>query len=231
MELKKTSLAVLMGLGLGILTYFLLANLLLTAVVALAGALFLWKFIIPDVEKALTYLSKLDELHSFATSFVMQLSSTPSSFEALKICRPYFKKGVQEIYDHYGDDLEDFLNALDGFFQNQSYRVLAQLIRIYETAGGDIGQMCNSVLQDIAFKKTSAAEMFRVKKRKAAEFVTMWIFAFVSLVYLRIGLASYYMEMLEGNLSVAVFLVMVLFVCSSWKAFAGFRNISFEDQL
>lgn len=230
-ELKKIGLIILLSIAFAGISYLLLNNVLLTLLLMLAFAFCLYRFILPCVTKATAYLNRLDELHSFATSFVMQLASTPSSFEALKICQPYFKKEVNEIASQYGDDLEDFLSALDGFFQNQSYRVLAQLIRIYETQGGVISTMAKSILEDIAFKKTSALELFKMKKRKIAEFLSMWIFAFASLLYLRVGLKDYYLEVLNKNLLIPVFLVLVLFLMATYSAFQGFKNISFEDKV
>ncbi len=223
--------AIILGIGFGMFSLILLDNLIVALIMALSCVFFLVKFIYPSVNIAKEYEMKLDELHAFTNSLSMQLLSTPSIHESVKICKDYYKPKVKEIYQSYSENIDDFLVSLKDFFNNKSYDVFYELLLIYENSGGDIKATTNAIISDVAFKKESAENLFKIKKRKIGEFLTMWAFAFVSLLYLRVGLSSYYVSMLEDSLGLAVIAVLLLFLFSVTKAFIDLRSINYEGKL
>ncbi len=230
-NLKGLGYVIAFSAGFIVFAFYLLDNIIFSIVLGIICFLIGYKIVINYLLKVKDYLNRLDELHTFTTSITMQLSSTPSAFESIQQCEPYFKSGVKQVFQQYGDDMQEFLEALSPLFRNKSFDVFAKLLLIYEKSGGDILHISNSILEEIAFKKSSAEELYRIKKRKIVELFTMWFFAFISLFYLRVGLESYYLEMVQGNLLIAVVLALLLFLLSGAKAFLGLKGVSFEGEL
>ena len=168
---KKLIYLCILFIPISIIYYLLLDNFILTAIFSLFTMYVLYKYILNDILAIKKYVFKINEMHMFSTAFVMQVSSTPSVHETIKLCSPYFSNDVQDIYLESEDICNNFLSSLDIYFSNKTFSVFVELIKIYDKDGGDFLQMSNSIVADISYKKTSSYELFKIKKRKVIEFL------------------------------------------------------------
>ena len=225
---KKLIYLCILFIPISIIYYLLLDNFILTAIFSLFTMYVLYKYIINDILAIKKYIFKINEMHMFSTAFVMQVSSTPSVHETIKLCSPYFSNDVQDIYLESEDICNNFLSSLDIYFSNKTFSVFVELIKIYDKDGGDFLQMSNSIVADISYKKTSSYELFKIKKRKVIEFLSMWILSISCMLYMRIALSFYYLSIIKSNLMIVILAVIAIFIYSLKMAFDSLSKIDFE---
>jgi len=225
---KKLIYLCILFIPISIIYYLLLDNFILTAIFSLFTMYVLYKYIINDILAIKKYIFKINEMHMFSTAFVMQVSSTPSVHETIKLCSSYFSNEVQNIYLESEDICHSFLNSLDIYFSNKTFSVFVELIKIYDKDGGDFLQMSNSIVADISYKKTSSYELFKIKKRKVIEFLSMWILSISCMLYMRIALSFYYLSIIKSNLMIVILAVIAIFIYSLKMAFDSLSKIDFE---
>ncbi|MEA4821949.1 MAG: hypothetical protein VB122_06995, partial [Erysipelotrichales bacterium] len=81
---------------------------------------------------------------------------------------------------------------------------------------------------DISYKKTSSYELFKIKKRKVIEFLSMWILSISCMLYMRIALSFYYLSVIKSNLMIVILAVIAIFIYSLKMAFDSLSKIDFE---
>ncbi|MDD3383891.1 MAG: hypothetical protein WC123_02540 [Bacilli bacterium] len=214
-----------------IIYYLLIDNLIVTTIFLIITLYILYKYVFNDILTTKKYISKINEMQMFSISLVMQISSTPSLHEAFKLCSPYFSDNLQDIYFESEGDIDKFLSGLNSYFINQTFSVFVELIKIYDKNGGDFLQMSNSIVADISYKKTSSYELYKIKRRKIIEFLSMWLLSIACMLYMRIELSSYYLNVVKSNLLIIILVVISIFVYSLKMAFNSLSKINFEGEI
>lgn len=177
----------------GASAYFIFSYLISGGIILLASILFLVGGCSPLLSNFSRKLKRRKECSSFVNSFIISLSVTQSLESSFEIATSNVDKDFKKVIDSISSlEIEERLSYLSSYFGPELYPMFLSIISIYQVQGGDPLYLCGDLLaeanrieeNDNHFKKNGA--------RNAYQFALLWGMSLVILLFLRVGLASFY---------------------------------------
>lgn len=205
--------------------YLVFNDLVITFIFILPIGFILFYYLIPIIDNTNTRIKRNESLYFLTNTILSQLKTDRSLTVAFKSIVNYLPEDIKSHYDTYGAAPVDFLELLKDYFNSNYYEIFLNMIKIYDTKGGDIEARSKVLVDAISYSKLIRTELINIKIRKLSEFIIMWLLAFLILVYLRLGLTSYYLGLIETNFVFALVANFILFIISSYYAIASFDKL------
>jgi hypothetical protein len=205
--------------------YLVFNNLILMLVFIVPIAFIVFYFLIPLIIKIRSNVNTNDNLYFLVNTILNQLRTDKSLTTAFKSVINYFPEELKNNYETYGVNPLDYLDLLRQYFNSTYYEIFYNMLKIYDSKGGDIEERSKVLLDAISFSKEVRSELIKTKLRKLSEFVIMWLLSFLVLLYLRLGLTSYYLSLLNTNFIFAIIANFILFILSSYYAVNSFSKV------
>jgi hypothetical protein len=188
-------------------------------------AFIVFYFLIPLIIKIRSNVNTNDNLYFLVNTILNQLRTDKSLTTAFKSVINYFPEELKNNYETYGVNPIEYLDLLRQYFNSTYYEIFYNMLKIYDSKGGDIEERSKVLLDAISFSKEVRSELIKTKLRKLSEFVIMWLLSFLVLLYLRLGLTSYYLSLLNTNFIFAIIANFILFILSSYYAINSFSKV------
>ena len=225
MKHKKVVIGLSVIFLINIIFYLTLNNYILTIIFSLPLYFLLFYFILPLANKIEEKVIKLDELYTFINTTLAQLKVDKSLITTFKNVAPYWPKTIAESYNTFELETKEFISLCSSYFNIKYFEIFTNILAVHDSKGGDITDRSNSLINGIVFSRLMFSELIKTKNRKLTEFIIMWILTFLILIYMRIGLAPYYLALLSTNFIYSVILVISLFIVSTYFAINTYRKI------
>ncbi len=171
------------------------------------------------------YLEKNCKLHTcynFINSFLISLSIQGSLDEAFlaasKNAKGSFETILSEINDMTSKEKLDYLTK---YFEFGTFKMLVNLISLYEEQGGNILKMGESLINETRRIEETLIESESNSKKKITEFAILWSLSFVVLLFMRFALSDFYLNMLASTIFIILLIVFYLFFLLSVHLFVN----------
>jgi hypothetical protein len=205
--------------------YLVFNDLVLTIVFIIPITFVIFYFLTPLIIKIRAKANTNDHLYFLVNTILNQLRTDKSLTTAFKSIVSFFPEELRNSYETYGVNPLEYLDLMRQYFNSTYYEIFYNMIKIYDSKGGDIEERSKVLLDAIAFSKEVRSELIKTKLRKLSEFIVMWLLSFLVLLYLRLGLTSYYLTLLNTNFIFAIIANFVLFIISSYYAINSFSKV------
>jgi hypothetical protein len=225
MKLKIYAFSLLGLVGFISFLYLVLNDLIITIVLVIPITFIIFYFMTPLIIKLKVKANNNDHLYFLVNTILNQLRTDKSLTSAFKSIVTFFPEELKNSYETYGVNPLEYLDLMRQYFNSIYYEIFYNMIKIYDSKGGDIEERSKVLLDAIAFSKEVSSELIKTKLRKLSEFIVMWLLSFLVLLYLRLGLTSYYLTLLNTNFIFAIVANFVLFIISSYYAIDSFRKV------
>jgi len=153
------------------------------------------------------------ESYKFVNSFVINLSVSQSIEKAFDAGRDGLGEDFNKVIDSLDGDSRDKTYYLINYFESNIYQMFLNILKLYEEQGGDILALSNSLLLELSRIEESNNLQKKEGIRCLKEFLTMWAFALLILLFMRFGLSTFF-DYLKANIvfisGVGVFLSFFL---------------------
>jgi len=212
-------------LGFLVFLYLVFNDFVLTLVFIAPVTFIVFYFLIPLIIKIGNNENTNDHLYFLVNTILNQLRTDKSLTTAFKSIINYFPEELKNNYETYGVNPLEYLDLMRQYFNSTYYEIFYNMIKIYDSKGGDIEERSKVLLDAIAFSKEVRSELIKTKLRKLSEFIVMWLLSFLVLLYLRLGLTSYYLSLLNTNFIFAIIANFILFILSSYYAINSFSKV------
>ena len=204
-------------------SYFASANLLVGAGVLVAFLLVLLLLVEPMFRQFFLLAQKHHECYRFVSSFVVSLSvshSLEKSFEtAGESPNREFKKIMVSISSL---DPREKLEYLASYFEMPLYRMFLSLIDIHADQGGDIIKISSELMQELTREEETRLSLSSNARKNALQFAILWIISLGIVVFLRVGLSTFF-TYLEGSVTyIASIIVYFAFFLVSLVVYSAF---------
>ena len=225
MKVKIYAFSLLGLVGFISFLYLVLNDLIITIVLVIPITFIIFYFMTPLIIKLKVKANNNDHLYFLVNTILNQLRTDKSLTSAFKSIVTFFPEELKNSYETYGVNPLEYLDLMRQYFNSIYYEIFYNMIKIYDSKGGDIEERSKVLLDAIAFSKEVSSELIKTKLRKLSEFIVMWLLSFLVLLYLRLGLTSYYLTLLNTNFIFAIIANFVLFIISSYYAIDSFRKV------
>jgi hypothetical protein len=225
MKLKIYTFSLVGLIGFKSFLYLVFNDLVLTVVFIIPITFVIFYFLTPLIIKIRAKANTNDHLYFLVNTILNQLRTDKSLTTAFKSIVSFFPEELRNSYETYGVNPLEYLDLMRQYFNSTYYEIFYNMIKIYDSKGGDIEERSKVLLDAIAFSKEVRSELIKTKLRKLSEFIVMWLLSFLVLLYLRLGLTSYYLTLLNTNFIFAIIANFVLFIISSYYAINSFSKV------
>jgi hypothetical protein len=225
MKLKIYTFSLVGLIGFISFLYLVFNDLVLTVVFIIPITFVIFYFLTPLIIKIRAKANTNDHLYFLVNTILNQLRTDKSLTTAFKSIFSFFPEELRNSYETYGVNPLEYLDLMRQYFNSTYYEIFYNMIKIYDSKGGDIEERSKVLLDAIAFSKEVRSELIKTKLRKLSEFIVMWLLSFLVLLYLRLGLTSYYLTLLNTNFIFAIIANFVLFIISSYYAINSFSKV------
>jgi hypothetical protein len=225
MKLKIYTFSLVGLIGFISFLYLVFNDLVLTVVFIIPITFVIFYFLTPLIIKIRAKANTNDHLYFLVNTILNQLRTDKSLTTAFKSIVSFFPEELRNSYETYGVNPLEYLDLMRQYFNSTYYEIFYNMIKIYDSKGGDIEERSKVLLDAIAFSKEVRSELIKTKLRKLSEFIVMWLLSFLVLLYLRLGLTTYYLTLLNTNFIFAIIANFVLFIISSYYAINSFSKV------
>jgi Flp pilus assembly protein TadB len=205
--------------------YLVFNDLVLMIIFIIPIVFIVFYFLVPLIIKIRLNANKNDQLYFLVNIILNQLRTDKSLTTAFKSIVTFFPEELRNNYETYGVSPLEFLDLMREYFDSNYYEIFLNMIKIYDSKGGDIEERSKVLIDAIAFSKEVRSELIKTKLRKLSEFIIMWLLSFLVLLYLRLGLTAYYLDLLNTNFVFAIIGNFILFIISSYYAINSFSKV------
>jgi hypothetical protein len=231
--MKKNStlfLLLIIALISGIIAYFATNNIFIAVGVLLVYSLYLFLANKLLLIKYHDNVSKIHECFDFINSFIISLSVKNSLLEAFEgatiNASGHFKEEINHI-----EQLESLekINYLSRYFSFDIYQMFLNIVSTYLDQGTNILKMSDLLLQELTRIENSQIEYDSQSKRKMVEFVTLWFFTYVILIFVRVALSEFYSRIASSTIYLTCIVIFFAFVLISIHlALSAYTGLKFS---
>jgi hypothetical protein len=207
------------------LWYLVFNNLIMTAIFITPVVFLTLYLVIPIIKRVVVRFERQDQLGALISILLTQLRIDKSLALAFKNTLPYLPIDLQDNYQINPMSPKDYLDFLSPYFNSKHYLLFLNIIKLHDSKGGDINMRGQSIIDSLNFKKIITFELRNTIVRKLSEFTVMWILAFGVILYMRIGLSTYYLSLLDTNFIYAIIFIVVSFIVSTYLAITSLKKI------
>lgn len=210
---------------------FMLFNEMIPSLITAGLGWGLYRFVILNAWlKMIDHIHLIHDLNQLMNSLVLQLSVTPSLYTALEVILPNLTDRLRSQI-HLTENESPLINLekLQYHFNHPTYLVFFQILKIYTEQGGDILHMMQQMLSQINHIKTYSFDYLKAKNKKLRDLVVSWLFSWITIIYMRLLLAKYYMDLIKGDfLFIGVIASFLLFYWSLFLFFKKYQHMNLE---
>lgn len=213
--LTSILVSLLVALFIGVCVYYVTAN-FIVAIAFIAAAFFCFAFIVfPLLERYTKRKARRSECASFISAFILSLSATNSidrAFEnGLASCGEEAKRLADSIFDLSAGEKVEYFQA---YFDKSIYPMFVSVFHIYQDQGGDILKVASEVMEESSRIELADIAYHKAGVRTYVQFGLMWGLSLLVMVFMRIGLTSFYAYLetsISYLISAIVYFALLLF--------------------
>lgn len=182
-------------IGLSLLVFgislYLISNIILSLILACIIGVIIYRLIPIIKQDNLKYL-KINHAYKFCTYFNMQMFSTTNIYEAYK----NIEENLPDDFKNFdGNDFTNQLLSLAEEYALNGLSLYCKTLVLYSNQGGDFFKMTNSSFHLIQNTKIYYEKLKAQKKTRLFEILTLYLLWLFVLLFLKLGLASYFDQM------------------------------------
>lgn len=205
------------GVAFGIVAYLSTSNFIVMGIVFALTLLYFIIFANKILNKYKVKISRFHECYYFVNNFVVSLSVKGSFSAAFESVIGYGGDSFKSVLETISElpDMEK-LKYLQKYFKFHVYKLFIDLLDVFIEEGGDIIKMSQYLINDMRMIEEYIIQTDSMTKRRSFEFITLWTFSLMILVFLRFALSQFYSHII-GKLffliGIGVFFAFILFSC------------------
>lgn len=156
---------------------------------------------------------RINECFSFVSTFIISLSVKTTLAEVFDNIEEKLSISLKEEYQSlkHLEHLE-ILKGLSSYFSLTTYEMFLNVIDLYLEQGGDILKMASPLLDDIRRMEEMTNECLKISKRKMVEFIGLWFFSTLILVFCRFGIGQFYDQIMATSFYSLLIMIWFVFV-------------------
>lgn len=199
-----------------LLSYLCLNNLLSSLLISIATFLYLFLYATKLLKSYKTKIVRTRECSNFINTMIISLSSSKSLDSAFNDATINISKDLEkEIARCSAESTWNILQNLTSYFNFFKYTVFLNLLSIFINNGGNLLEMTSTLRNEIGREDKSTNSITLINSRKIKEFVTLWCFSILIILFCRFGLANIY-KMMESYafFSNGILVFIIFLLCS-----------------
>ena len=222
---------ILISLFISVVAFLTSNNFLITGALLLIYILY---YFLLARKKFSKYYSEIDRVHTcyhFINSFLVTLSVKESFEEA-------YQSGIRIDNKHLNEqaasianlNVYDRVNYLRGYFNLAIYKMFINILDLYQDQGGNVLTMSGNLIRECTRTEKSLSETLSIGRKHIIEFITLWIMSFGIVLFMRFGIAEFYMLMIQNPLFVTMLFAFFLICLVSIHLFINrYTNLSIKE--
>jgi hypothetical protein len=212
----------LIALAFGGLAFLVTENVLLAIGISLMFALTFFLAVFPQISKAKIKIRKRHECYRFVNSFIITLSVSHSGDEAYQSASLGTAGEEKEIVGGLSAfTLEEKLDYLSTYFEEDFYQMFFSIFRLYEDQGGDVLKMAEPLLMETTLIEESGNEKDKIQLLCFSQFASLWAMSLLILAFLRFGLSNFYGQLTASPIFLGVAVLYFVFALVSFSLYAS----------
>ena len=230
--MKKIDITFIIAMLILALSGFLVTNLFYIPIIIMV--LYLAYYFLYMRKRIFRYLNRVETIHacySFINSFIISMSVKDSYDEAyLNGLRFAPKSMLEETNEIENMTIIERIKFLRQYFNLSIYKMFLNIVDLYQEQGGNILTLSEGLTRECTRVEKDVVETTSISNRHLAEFLILWLLAFMIIVFLRFSLVSFYFEMLKQPLFVVlVTLFYLLFLGSAHLFFVKYSTVLIKE--
>jgi hypothetical protein len=219
--MKKILGSFFMALVFGGLAFLVTESLMIAVGVLLLFAFTFFLVIFPQISRAQAKIRKRHEGYRFVHSFIITLSVSHSGHEAYQSASLGTAGEEKEIMGGLGSfSLEEKLDYLTTYFEDDFYKMFVSIFRLYEDQGGDVLKMAEPLLMETTLIEESGNEKDKIQLLCFSQFASLWAMSLLILAFLRFGLSNFYGKLTASPIFLGVAVLYFIFALASFGLYA-----------
>ena len=217
---------IIISLLTGVISYFSSGNLYVAIGVAAVFAVYFTFYVRKKIQKH-SYLNKsAHECNNFINTFLLSMSIRNSMNEAYENATMNIVGAFKHEVAHLEQlSVRERIHNLSKYFQFDIYHMFLNVLSLYEEQGGNILLMGEALMKEANRIEQAMITVSSLNIRKIFEFTILWVITMGIVVFMRFGLASFYSQMLNGVLLIAMTIMLFgLFLFSIHMAMLRLTN-------
>ena len=215
--MNSVFLGFFVGISFGIVAFISTNNFIVTGVVFVLTLLYFLIFANRILGKYRVKITRFHECYYFVNNFMVSLSIKQSLKGAFESVIDYGGDSFKEVLGGITDLPEmEKLNYLQKYFKFHVYKLFIDLLNVFIEEGGDIIKMSQYLINDMRMIEEYIIQTENMTKRKAFEFITLWAFSLIILVFLRFALSQFYSYIIGKIfylIGIVIYFAFILFSC------------------
>ena len=221
--MKSTLLfSVIISLVIGFVAYLSSNNLYIGLGI---GLLYLLYYLIFAMKKLKNYSRKVYRIHNcykFMNAFLITMSVRNSLEES-------YRSGIQGSsgeLKHIVAEIENMeslerLNYLRKYFNLSIYKMFLNVVELYLDQGGNILKMSDSLISESTRIEDTLNKATQSSRKYLLEFIILWGLSLGILLFMRFGISSFYLMMLNSPIFLGVLIIYYLLILFSIHMLIG----------
>jgi len=182
-----------------LLSFACLNNWIISLVLSIASFLYLFLYATKVLKNYKAKISKSRECSSIINTLIISLSSSNSLESAYNDATISVSKDLEkELTKYNSDNVWENLQNLSNYFNFFKYSVFLNLLNIFINNGGNLLEMTSMLRDEIDREDKCTNTISLINSRKIREFLTLWGFSILIILFCRFGLTKIY-EMMKIN--------------------------------
>lgn len=199
--LTSLLISLLIGLFIGVCVYYVTTNFIVAGAFILATIVCFALIVFPLLDRYKQRKIRRSECASFISAFILSLSATNSidrAFEnGLASCGDAAHKLAASISDLTAAEKVEYFES---YFDKSIYPMFVSVFHIYQEQGGDILKVASEVMEESSRIELADIAYHKAGVRTYVQFGMMWGLSLLVMIFMRIGLTSFY-QYLETSVS------------------------------
>lgn len=213
---------IFLSVAIGVVAYFTSLNLYIAVAIFIIYLIYYFIFLRKKIKK---YLIKINQIHCcyhFINSFIITLSVKESVDDAYDSgTRLTDKNFNEEVNGLASMPVYDRIVYLRKYFNLAVYKMFINVLDLYQDQGGNILNLSDSLMRETTRTEKSLADSKNIGEKRLLEFIVLWGLSLAILLFLRFGIAEFYVQMISSQLFVILICVFYFLILISIQLFVN----------
>ena len=185
-------------------------------------------------KKFLNYSSLIERVHTsyhFINSFVISLSvknSLDDAYEsAIQINNATLNAETNELN---AMSVIDRIKYLRDYFRLAIYKMFLNVVDLHQDQGGNILNIADNLMRECTRVEKTLSDTISIGNKHIKEFLILWLMTFAILIFMRVSIKDFYLQMLKNPLiSPLIFLFFLICIVSINLFVISFTDLSIKE--
>ncbi len=200
-----------------LLSFVCLDNWIITLILSVITFLYSFLYATKLLKNYKIKIAKSRDCSNLINTIIISLSSSNSLESAYNDATINVSKDLEkELVKCNSDNTWENLQNLSNYFNFFKYTVFLNLLNIFINNGGNILEMTSVLRDEIDREDKCTNTIALINSRKVREFLTLWGFSILIILFCRFGLANVYEMMRTNNIFSYGILAFIIFLLLSF---------------